>query len=169
MLRERHPSRYLLRVATPGQLLKALLLAVADFVPRNIVNNGVLLLRVFQQWHCPLTTTRQLPWPATVALQQLQWLSQRSVTVKKLPHVTCGLVAKRPFWPFQHQLVAACGNWSQQLSDSLQSMLGLMPGTENVLEDLTGAVLNVNFPSCKLAEVRGMQMTHQSGACVESR
>ncbi|KAK9838644.1 hypothetical protein WJX74_000566 [Apatococcus lobatus] len=49
-----------------------------------------------------------------------------------------------------------------------KSMLGLMPGTEDLLHDLIGAVLNVNFPSCKLAEVKGIQMTHQSGACVES-
>ena len=47
-------------------------------------------------------------------------------------------------------------------------MLGLMPGTEDLLDSLIGAVLNVNFPSCKLADVKGIQRTHQSGACVES-
>ena len=47
-------------------------------------------------------------------------------------------------------------------------MLGLMPGTEDLLDKLIGVVLNVNFPSCKLADVKGIQRTHQSGACVES-
>lgn len=163
-------------MAAPVQLPKVFLLAVADLVLCSILNI-VMLFQGIPAVALSLddyNSTTMAGYSSSAAVAAA--LTKVCHCQKKMPHVSdivkYGTATEyNLFCPFSIDLwlLPVRIGCNHQLSHSLQSMLGLMPGTENLLEDLTGAVLNVNFPSCKLADVRGMQMTHQSGACVEPK